>query len=220
MARILLAEDDEIMRISVSDRLKKFGWQVDEAEDGLKAKELFEKNQYNLLISDIRMPGLDGLELLRVVLKQNPDIDVIIMTAHGSVNNAISCLREGASEYILKPFDLDDLIIRINRLLDTQAIKTKCAILEENCLRDHSWELIGTSHTMRQVYTTIEQAAPSNATILISGESGTGKELAARAIHRASNRRDKPFVAINCAAIPEGLMESELFGHEGCLYRG
>lgn len=220
MARILLAEDDEIMRISVYDRLKKSGWQVDEAPDGRKAKELCEKNLYNLVISDIRMPCLDGLALLRFILKQSPETDVIIMTAYGSVNDAISCLREGASEYILKPFDMDDLIIRVNRLLDTQAVKAKCTVLEENCRQQHDRELIGSSEAMQRVYSVIEQAAPTNATILITGQSGTGKELAARAIHRSSNRSVKPFVSINCAAIPEGLMESELFGHERGAFTG
>jgi two-component system, NtrC family, response regulator AtoC len=220
MARILLAEDDEIMRISVYDKLKKYGWEVDEAPDGLKARELCEKNVYNLLISDIRMPGLDGLGLLQYVLKHCPDTDVIIMTAYGSVNDAISCLREGASEYILKPFDMDDLIIRVNRLLDTQAVKARCEILEENCRLQNEREMIGCSPAMQSVYSVIEQAAPTNATILITGESGTGKEMAARAIHKASERSANSFVSINCAAIPEGLIESELFGHEKGAFTG
>lgn len=220
MARILLAEDDEIMRISVYDKLRKFGWQVDEAPDGLRAKELCEKNHYHLIISDIRMPGLDGLGLLEFVLRQSPDTDVIIMTAYGSVNDAINCLRGGASEYILKPFDMDDLMIRVNRLLDTQAIRAKCAVLEEDCRQQHDREMIGSGPGMQQVYTLISQAGPTNATILITGESGTGKEMAARAIHKASDRKDKPFVSINCAAIPEGLIESELFGHEKGAFTG
>ncbi|PID41364.1 MAG: sigma-54-dependent Fis family transcriptional regulator [Proteobacteria bacterium] len=220
MARILLAEDDEIMRISVSDSLKKFGWDVDEAVDGLTARDLCRNNQYNLVVSDIRMPGMDGRELLRFILKQSPDTDVVMMTAHGSVNDAIQCLREGAAEYLLKPFDMDDLLIRVNRLLDTQAVKVKCQVLEESVLLEHSPEIIGFSPVMRHVYSIISQAAPTNATILITGESGTGEDLAARAVHLASSRREKPFVAINCAAIPEGLIESELFGHERGAFTG
>jgi two-component system response regulator AtoC len=220
MPRILLAEDDEIMRISVCDRLKKHGWQVDEAEDGRKAMNRCENHQYNLVISDIRMPGLDGLTLLTNVLKQSPETDVIIMTAYGSVVDAIDCLRKGAKDYILKPFDMDDLIIRVTRLLDTQAVKTKCEILEAACGQQQDRNLYGNSQPMQQVYFRIAQAAPTNATILITGESGTGKELAARAIHKASNRKDKPFVSINCAAIPDGLMESELFGHERGAFTG
>ena len=220
MPRILLAEDDEIMRISVYDRLKKNEWQVDEAEDGLIAMTFCEKHQYNLIISDIRMPGLDGLSLLQHVRSQSPETDIIIMTAYGSVDNAIDCLRKGAADYILKPFDLDDLIIRVNRLLEAQALKTKCEILEENCRRESGRKLFGESPPMQQVYALIEQVAPTKATILVTGESGTGKELAARSIHDASNRQNQPFVSINCAAIPDGLMESELFGHERGAFTG
>ncbi|GAB6192830.1 sigma-54-dependent transcriptional regulator [Desulfocastanea catecholica] len=220
MPKILLAEDDEIMRISIYDKLKKHGWHVDEAEDGLKAMALFERHQYHLIISDIRMPGLDGLTLLQNVHRQSPDTDVIIMTAYGSVDDAIDCLRKGAADYILKPFDLDDLIIRVTRLFKTQAVKAKYEALEATCQHEHGRRLFGKSPAMQKVYSLIEQAAPTNATILITGESGTGKELAARAIHKASQRHDKPFVSINCAAIPEGLMESELFGHERGAFTG
>ncbi|SDP53331.1 sigma-54-dependent transcriptional regulator [Desulforhopalus singaporensis] len=218
--KILLAEDDEIMRISIYDRLGKQGWRVDEAENGLAALELYQKNHYHLIVSDIRMPGLDGLSLLRNVQKNSPETDVIIMTAYGSVDDAIECLRIGAADYILKPFDMDDLIIRISRLLEAQQVKNRCEALEANCLASHDRKLIGSSKAMQKVHSLISQAAPTSATILITGESGTGKELAARAIHNASNRSDKPFVSINCAAIPEGLMESELFGHERGAFTG
>ena len=220
MPKILLAEDDEIMRISVSDILKNNHWQVDEADDGLKAKILCEKNQYNLIISDIRMPGLDGIALLQNVKQHSPETDVIIMTAYGSVDNAIDCLRKGAADYILKPFNMDDLIIRVNRLLDAQALKTRYEALEENCKRQSGSKLFGNSPAMQQVYSLIDQVAPTKATVLVTGESGTGKELAARSIHMASRRQNQSFVSINCAAIPEGLMESELFGHERGAFTG
>lgn len=219
MPRILLAEDDEIIRISVSDRLKQYGWLVDEAEDGLQAAAKADKQKYNLVISDIRMPGLSGIALLDRIRGQSPETEVFIMTAYGSIDDARACLRQGASDYILKPFDMDDLIIRVNRLLDIQAVKARCASLEASCQAGSS-RLIGSDPAMRQVFSIIEQAAPTNATILITGESGTGKELAARAIHQASPRRNSPFVSINCAAIPEGLMESELFGHERGAFTG
>ncbi len=181
---------------------------------------LFEKNHYHLIISDIRMPGLDGLSLLGKVRKQYQETDIIIMTAYGSVDDAINCLRMGATDYILKPFDLDDLIIRATRLFNHQAVKTRCEILEATCRKSRDRGFFGTSQAMQHVYSLIAQAAPTNATILITGESGTGKELAARAIHNASPRREKPFVSINCAAIPEGLIESELFGHERGAFTG
>lgn len=220
MSRILLAEDDEIMRVSVSDRLQKQGWLVDEADDGLKALNLSEKNDYHLIISDIRMPGLDGRSLLKNVQKQNPETDVIIMTAYGSVDDAIECLRNGAKDYILKPFDMDDLVIRVSRLFETQAVKNRCEVLEASCRETHNRELVGNSPAMQKVYSIIAQTARTNSTILITGESGTGKELAARAIHKASRRCNSPFISINCAAIPDGLMESELFGHERGAYTG
>ncbi len=219
MVRVLLAEDDEIMRISVYDRLRKFGWQVDEVENGLDGAAMLNKNEYHLVISDIRMPGMDGMGLLTKVKELSPDTDVIIMTAYGSVDDALNCLRAGASDYILKPFDLDDLIIRCNKLLDYQRVRDRVVSLEAICnSRDHG--LIGNGPAMQQIYSVIDQVAPTNATILITGESGTGKELAARAIHQASLRSDKPFISINCAAIPEGLMESEMFGHERGAFTG
>lgn len=220
MPRILLVEDDEIMRISIYDRLLKFGWQVDQAGDGLTARELFDKNEYNLVISDIRMPKLDGLALLHHIIRHSPETDVIIMTAHGSVSDAIDCLRKGATDYILKPFDMDNLIIRVNRLLDTQAVKAKYELLKAYCRQEDGRELIGSSRAMQQVHELIDQVAPTESTVLITGESGTGKELAARAIHRKSRRSSNPFVVINCAAIPESLTESELFGHERGSFTG
>lgn len=218
-ARILLAEDDEIMRVTLSDRLARAGWRVDEAEDGKAALAKINRNNYHLVISDIRMPHLDGIRLLEEVVRVSPDTDVIFMTAFGNVDDAVACLKKGAVDYLLKPFDMDDLIIRMERVLETQAIKAKCVSLEECCDKSRT-PIIGSSKAVRAMLKLISQAAPSDSTVLITGESGTGKELVAAAIHYNSRRATGPYVRVNCAAIPDGLMESELFGHEKGAFTG
>jgi two-component system response regulator AtoC len=219
MPRILLAEDDHIMRITVQDRLEKHNWHVDAVHNGIEAANRLKKENYHLVISDIRMPGLDGRELLTVVRQYSPYTDIIMMTAFGSVDDAIDSLKKGAADYILKPFNMDDLVIRVSRILEIQTIKARCSSLEENCREFHS-DLIGESKAMERIHVLIKQVAPSDSTVLILGESGTGKELVANSIHLLSKRSDKPFVRINCAAIPDGLMESELFGHEKGAFTG
>ena len=218
-ARILLAEDDEIMRVTLCDRLTQNGWQVDEAKDGREALEKIHLNHYHLIISDIRMPHISGIQLLDEVKQFAPDTDIVFMTAYGSVEDAIACLKNGASDYLLKPFDMDDLIIRIKRLLEMQAIKAKCVSLEECCATAQT-PIIGSSRAVREILNLISQVAPTDSTVLITGESGTGKELVAAAIHYNSRRANGPYVKINCAAIPEGLLESELFGHEKGAFTG
>lgn len=219
MARILLAEDDDIMRITVQDRLEKHHWQVDAVENGSKAVEKLKKHNYHLVISDIRMPGIDGLQLLDLVHQSAPFTDIIMMTAYGGVDDAVDCLKKGAADYILKPFNMEDLVIRVSRIFEMQTIRARCSSLEENC-RDMHKKMIGDSKVMTGIHKMILQVAPTESTILITGESGTGKELAAAGIHFNSRRADKPFVRINCAAMPEGLMESELFGHEKGSFTG
>ncbi len=215
---ILVAEDEEIMRITVVDHLRSHGWQVDEADSGNKALELISQNRYQLLLSDIRMPGLDGETLLAEVKKISPRTEVVMMTAHGNTDTAVNCLRNGAADYIQKPFDLDDLSFRINRIMEMQAIKARCVSLE-HCGGQRR-PLIGSSAPMQKVLSLISQVAGSESTVLIQGESGTGKELVAAAIHYESRRADKPYVRVNCAAIPAGLMESEFFGHEKGAFTG
>ncbi len=216
--RILVVEDDDIMRITVSDHLGSFAWQVDEATTGKEALELVRKNDYDLVVSDIRMPGMDGEQLLTSVKQMSPATEVIMMTAHGSTDHAVTCLKKGAADYILKPFDLDDLTCRIERIIGIRKIKARCASLESGAGRRHP--LIGTSVAMQQVLGLISQVAPTDATVLIQGESGTGKELVAAAIHHESQRVNKPYIRVNCAAIPAGLLESELFGHEKGAFTG
>ncbi len=219
MPRILLAEDDEIMRETLFDRILKNGWQIEGAKDGKEALSLVEQNYYNLVLSDIRMPGLDGTLLLDKILRISPDTDVIMMTAYGSVENAVDCLKKGAADYILKPFDMDDLTIRIKRLLKMQSIKARCSSLEEQ-YGPQRLPIIGSSNSIKSMLTMIDQVAAAGTTVLITGESGTGKELVAAAIHFNSQRSKGPYIRINCAAIPENLMESELFGHEKGSFTG
>lgn len=216
--KILVAEDEEIMRVTVVDHLRSQGWQVDEADNGNQALELAKKNRYELLLSDIRMPGLNGEALLEEVKSSAPYTEVIMMTAHSSTDTAVSCLKKGAADYIQKPFDLDDLSFRINRIVDMQAIKARCVSLE-HCGSQRR-PIIGSSAPTQKVLSLISQVAGTDSSVLIQGESGTGKELVAAAIHFESRRAEKPYVRVNCAAIPEGLMESEFFGHEKGAFTG
>jgi len=219
MKQILLVEDDEIMRITVSDRLIREKWQIDVAVNGREALSRIERKHYHLILSDIRMPGVGGMELLERAQRHSPQSDIFMMTAYGSVEDAIACLRNGAADYILKPFEMDDLIIRINRIFEMQAVRARCASLEDRCRQEHQ-DIIGDSAAIRKTLALINQIGPTDSTVLINGESGTGKELVANALHRASRRADKPYIRINCAAIPEGLLESEFFGHEKGAFTG
>ncbi len=218
-AKILIAEDDEIMRVTLSDRLSRNEWRVDEAKDGREALAKIHQQKYHVVISDIRMPHASGFKLLEELQQVAPNTDVIFMTAYGSINDAVACLKNGATDYLLKPFDMDDLVIRVERLLENQTLKTRYLSLEE-CCQKFRHPIIGKSKVMQNLLAIIKQIAASDATVLISGESGTGKELVAAAIHYSSNRADGPYIRVNCAAIPENLIESELFGHEKGAFTG
>jgi len=215
---ILIVEDDEIMRITIVDRLRSHDWCVDTATNGIEALARVKKNSYDLIISDIRMPGMDGEKLLVEVKRLTPRTEMMLMTAHGNTSDAVNCLKQGAADYILKPFDLDDLVFRIQRLLNILTIKARCVSLESCCNRRQP--LIGSSAPMQQLLRLISQVSLADATVLIQGESGTGKELVAAAIHYESSRAERPYIRVNCAAIPAGLLESELFGHEKGAFTG
>ena len=217
MARILLVEDDEIMRVTLFDRLRQLGFAVDQEDNGRSALARIKSTPYHLIISDIRMPGLDGVTLLEKARKISPETDIILMTAYGCVDNAVTCLRQGAADYVLKPFDMDDLSIRITRVLNGQRLRARCSSLEEN---SRPTRIIGSSKIIRQLQELLARVAGSEATVLISGESGTGKELAAAAIHYQSPRASAPYIKVNCGALPENLLESELFGHEKGAFTG
>ena len=220
--RILVADDEESMRWVLSKALKKKGFMVDLARDGNEALQLIRSNDYDLAILDIKMPGISGLDLLDKVRELKSDLLVVIMTAEASMRNAVEAMKRGAYDYLTKPFDLDVIDAIIEKVNRARELTSQVTVLREELKDRYQLEktIIGNSPAMREVYKSIGKVAPSDITVLIQGESGTGKELIARAIHVNSKRLGKPFIAINCAAIPKELLESELFGFEKGAFTG
>jgi two-component system response regulator AtoC len=217
--QILVVDDEPSMRRILEIMLQKIGHQVLSAGNGIEALTLFKRETVDLVMTDLRMPEMDGLELLQHIQQIDPEIPVIVITAHGTIDTAVTAMKHGASDYIQRPFDLDVLELAVTRALNTEDIARQNAFLRHEIER--GWgAFIGASQPMQHVYTLIQRAGPSKAAVLITGETGTGKELAARAIHQASPRKDKLFVPINCAAIPADILESELFGHEKGAFTG
>jgi two-component system nitrogen regulation response regulator GlnG len=220
--RILVADDEESIRWVLSKSLTKQGYQVDLANNGREALLLSRKQTYDLAVLDIKMPGLSGLELLSKFKEECPQALVIIMTAESSMKNAVEAMKRGAYDYLTKPFDLDALDAIIFKAQKTADVSAEVSLLKQE-IKDHyqlERTIIGQSQPMQRLYKMLGKIAPSDVTILIYGESGTGKELIARAIHFNSSRLGKPFIALNCAAIPRELLESELFGHEKGAFTG
>lgn len=220
--RILVADDEESIRWVLSKALKQKGFSVDLAHDGSHALELIKDNCYDLAILDIKMPGITGLDLLDKVREMNSDLLVVIMTAEASMKNAVEAMKRGAYDYITKPFDLDVIDAIIEKVARARDIAGQVITLKQELKDRYQVEknIVGNSAAMQEVYKTIGKVAVSDVTILIQGESGTGKELVARAVHFNSERLGKPFIAINCAAIPRDLLESELFGSEKGAFTG
>jgi two-component system, NtrC family, response regulator HydG len=215
MNKILIVEDEPIIRMALRKLLERHDYHVSEAESVKEASATYNINTFNLIISDLRLPGAPGTELITLAAKQTP---VLIMTSYASLRSAVDAMRMGAVDYIAKPFDHDEMITTVKRILDentnnpnTEQAKNKSP---------HKQTMIGASPIMRDLFHQIMKVAPTSATILIQGETGTGKELVARAIHNDSQRASKPLICINCAAIPETLIESELFGHEKGAFTG
>ena len=219
--KILIVDDEAIIRESLRDWLSDVGYHVLTAEDGPQALEIIEEERPGIVIADLVMPGMDGIELLKRAKEMSSNIEVIIITAYGSVPTAISAMREGAYDYIEKPFCPEKAEVLIEKLVEHQRLIEENISLHQKLDERYRFEnIIAKSPKMQQVIEVIKVIAKSNATILITGESGTGKELVARAIHSQSYRKDKPFVAVSCAALPESLLESELFGHEKGAFTG
>lgn len=220
--RILVADDEESMRWVLSKALKKKGIIVDLAKDGDEALSMIQKGAYDLAILDIKMPGLSGLDLLEKAKETRNDLLFVIMTAEASMKNAVEAMKRGAYDYITKPFDLDEIDAIIEKIEKAREMSSQVTLLKEELKDRYQLEksIIGNSPAMREIYKTVGKVAPSDMTVLIQGESGTGKELIARAIHFNSKRLGKPFIAINCAAIPRELLESELFGFEKGAFTG
>ena len=219
--KILVVDDEEIIRDSIYYVLEKEGYEVEKAENGKVAYDKMISSHFDLVITDIEMPVIKGTELLEKIKTLNVQTSVIMITAFGSLDTAISALRNGASDYILKPVEFDELLIKAKRLFENKDILLENRVLREEIHRKYDFEnIIGKSQNIKKVYEMIEAVAETDSTVLISGNSGTGKELVARALHYKSHRKNKPFVAVNCGAISENLIESELFGHKKGAFTG
>ena len=220
-SRILIADDEQIIRESLVFVLRKEGYQVEEASNGMEAFRKNEEKPFDLVITDIEMPEMRGIELLERVTQRTPQTFVMIVTAFASIETAIQALRKGAYDYILKPIEFDDLIHRVRKLMDHRALVSENILLRQELSRTYDFDrIIGQSSSMKQMFETIKRLSQSDGTVLITGKSGTGKELVARAIHYNGLRKQKRFVAVNCGAIVDTLFESELFGHKKGSFTG
>jgi two-component system NtrC family response regulator len=219
--KILLVDDDSSVRRVLQFKLQKRGFTVDTAADGLLALQTLKEKSFDLLLSDIRMPKMDGIALLNEAKSAQPNIKVILITAHATVTQAVQAVKLGAFDYITKPFEDDELYVAIDKALQFEKLESENKKLRGQLKKAESdKQLIGASKPFRQLKSMIRKIADTDATILISGESGTGKELVARTIHHESSRAENDFIAVNCAAIPKELIESELFGHVKGAFTG
>lgn len=211
---ILIADDEPAIRSLLVEVLESEGFTTSVAETGQAVMKALNDGSYDLILMDVRMPEMDGLAVLREMHAKKMDIPIILMTAHGSSNMAIQATQLGAYDYITKPFELDDVLLTINRYFERQRLTSELRTLRSQLQRDPAVSIIGNSSAMQGIYKIIGRAAGTDATILITGETGTGKELVANVVHANSQYRHGPLVKVNCAALPETLLESELFGHE------
>jgi len=212
MAAILLIDDEKSIRNVLRDILLHEGYQVEEAADGEMGIQQVKDKSFDLVLCDIKMPKMDGLEVLQQLLLLHPDLPVIMISGHGTIETAVDAVKKGAYDFIAKPPDLNRLLITIRNALDKNALVKETRVLKRKV--KNVQEIIGNSEGIRRIHQTIEKVAPTDARVLVTGENGTGKELVARWLHEKSNRAQQPLIEVNCAAIPAELIESELFGHE------
>lgn len=219
--KILVVDDESLIRESLVFVLTKEGYDVEQASNGLQAIDMIKADNFDLLITDVEMPELKGIELLEKVRQLSPGTFVILITAYASIETAVSAFRKGASDYILKPLEFDELLHRVNKIFEYKELLQENINLREELNREYDFQnIIGISPAMKQVFELVKKVSKTDGTVLITGKSGTGKELIARAIHYNSRRASQKFVAINCGAIVETLFESELFGHKKGSFTG
>lgn len=218
---ILIVDDEEVMRETISDWLNKEGYNTETAITAEEALERFENNEFNIAIVDLKLPGMDGIQLLQKLKEMKREIPVIMITAYASIETAVLSMKKGAYDYLAKPFNLEELSLIIKKIIERQKLIAENILLREQLKDKYSFKnIIGKSLKMKHIFELIENVADFDSTVLIQGESGTGKEIIARAIHQKGSRRDGAFITVNCAAIPENLLESELFGHEKGAFTG
>ncbi|KJS02107.1 MAG: Fis family transcriptional regulator [Peptococcaceae bacterium BRH_c4a] len=217
--KILVIDDEEHMCWALERAMKQEGYQVLTTTRGRTGLDLIREEAPSLIILDLKMPEMDGMEVLKKAKELNPKLPVVMLTAHGTIETAIEAMKIGATDYLAKPFDLDELKMVIRQNLVMSQLVSEVNFLRSELTKKY-WKMIGESPALKEVLYLIEKVSSSNAAVLITGESGTGKEVAAVAIHKNSPRRDHPFVPVNCAALPENLLESELFGHEKGAFTG
>jgi DNA-binding NtrC family response regulator len=212
MSKILIIDDERSIRNTLKDILEYEKYQVDLAEEGTAGLELVKKNEYDIVLCDIKMPGMDGIEVLEKIQEEGIDTPVVMISGHGNIDTAVESIKKGAYDFIEKPLDLNRLLITIRNAMDKSSLLSETKVLKKKVSK--KYEIVGESEAIRKIIDMADRVAPTDARVLITGSNGTGKELVARRLHEKSNRSAQPFVEVNCAAIPSELIESELFGHE------